>query len=115
VHKSRLEQDVEAARQRERTPQPPSQQRLPSYMRPTANSATRVRPALQGALLPGCLRLHHRPDKPCNTANSTISLWLSNAGRQHGPMLDGASRAQQQVASPVLKHLTLQVDSLCAA
>ena len=46
---------------------------------------------------------------------STISVWVLNAGRHCGPMLDGASRAQQQVASPVLKHLTLQVESLCAA
>jgi hypothetical protein len=73
VHKSRLEQDVEAARQQERTPQPPSQQRLPSYMRPTANSATRVRPSLQKALLPGCCRFHTRPDSPCNTKSSTVS------------------------------------------
>ena len=58
MHKSRLEQDVEEAQQREHTPPPSPQRHLPSYMRPTANSATRVRPALPKAPLPGCFRLY---------------------------------------------------------
>ena len=39
VHQSRLEQEVESAKRRERSNASP----LPSYMRPTANSAGRVR------------------------------------------------------------------------
>ncbi len=55
VHKSRLEREVEAAAGRERTPPKPA--RVPSYMRPTANSATRVRPPLPCVTCPPLLRL----------------------------------------------------------